>query len=89
MRTLSACIFALIVAVELYFFLQSPTPMKNETSALGKWIAQNRVIDLDAKKDQNTKYSIIIGATILVGGIVTFSIPAGRRKANAIDSDLD
>jgi hypothetical protein len=93
MRTISALVFAAIVVVEIVFFLQAkPVYQTIPGERIGEShfsSSPKTIIDYNAQKDTNTKYAVIIGATILIGGVVTFSIPAGRRKANAIDSDLD
>ncbi len=68
-RSISAMIFAIIVAIELFLFVAQPTQ-----------------IDYEAQQNQNIKYFGIIAATILVGGLVTFTLPnkplsdEGRKK---------
>lgn len=78
-RSLSVIIFAVIIVIELIVFMNLDTPTirsDRETtgSGLSKFVSQFKV-DHEAQTNQNEKYMILIGATLIVGGIVTFAMP--------------
>jgi len=76
MRAIAAILLALIVAVEAYLMLSYRPPTKGfEFNRDGqREFKQQRLVELN-----NQKYALLIGATILVGGIVVFSLPKGKK----------
>lgn len=68
-RSIASIVFAVIVLIELYFFFNESTPMT------GSWYGNDLSVNNEAVKNQNMSYGILIGATILIGAIVTFSLP--------------
>jgi len=87
-RTISAIIFAIIVAIEIVLFAAQPTPLRyvRNPNAVGGFSASYSTIDYEAQQNQSIKFIGVIAATILVGGLVTFSLPSkplsdeGRKK---------
>lgn len=73
MRAIAAILLALIVAVEAYLML-SYQPPKGSVFDRQREVKQQRLVELN-----NQKYALLIGATILVGGIVVFSLPKGKK----------
>lgn len=74
-RSLSGILVVIAVVVELYFFMNAPDPTKTEQTGLGKWIGSRVVVDYEAKQSREQKYMILIGATVIAGGVLTFSLP--------------
>lgn len=81
-RLISAIIFGLIVAFELYYYINLPTPYTTTVVGEGKWKARKEIIDEVRINNQNTKYLILIGATLVVGTVVTFAIPSDLNTNN-------
>lgn len=84
-RAVSAIIFAGIVLLQLIVFmtLDTPTtqvanpgydPDRRNTTLFGNSPTTTGV-DAAALQGQQVKYGIIIAGTILIGGVVTFSLP--------------
>lgn len=83
-RSLSAIVFAVIIVIELVVFMNLDAPKirsDRETtgSGLSGFVSQFEV-DHEAQTNQNEKYMILIGTTLIVGGIVTFAMP--NKKIN-------
>jgi hypothetical protein len=82
-RVLSAIVFSLIIAIELLLLLNAPTPTESVITGKRKegslFAPTKQVINYEAQNSLYTKYGIIIGATTLVGAIVTFSL-ANKNK---------
>jgi hypothetical protein len=81
-RSLGAIVFAIIIAVEIFLFLQTTPTFKTETTGSGKWIGSKQVIDYQSEKGTNFKYAVIIGSTVIFGGIVILSTPNTKIKGN-------
>lgn len=81
-RTLSALVFALIVFVEIMAFTNQDTPYKQVENGQKKgfFSGYDTVIDKDARDASSQKHMVTIGATVLIGGIVTFAIPNSKIK---------
>lgn len=79
-RSITALIFAVIVFVEIMIFINAPTPtvtVKTGTTLFG---STQSVTDYKAQSDSNVKYAVVIGSTILIGAIITFSLPSSSTK---------
>lgn len=77
-RSLFASIFGIIIAIELISFMLQPTPYKqvrNGEKKTGLFSGYDTVTDYDAQKNTNTKFIVVIGATLLIGALITFNIP--------------
>ncbi|OCT12643.1 hypothetical protein A8709_33065 [Paenibacillus pectinilyticus] len=80
-RTLASIVLIAIVLIEIISFLNTDTPTKILPRAEGsKSLFGATVIDKDAQSQRNTKYFLIIGATILLGGITIFSINNSEKS---------
>lgn len=73
-RSIAAIILSVVVIVELIFFFNAPTPV-TRTSSTDTLFGGSSEIDYAAQTNQTIMYVILIGATIVVGSIITFSLP--------------
>lgn len=75
-RSLSAIIFGIVIFIELLVFITLPNITKRveDGNTKGFFSGYATVTDNAAKQDRNIKYIVIIGATAVIGAIVTFSL---------------
>lgn len=98
-RGVVSILFALIVAVEVFFFVRYDVPVNvltsKETQSSGSGFTrfsnssttEKTIIDKSPQEARNQKYIIMIGATIIVGAIVTFAFPNHRLQTNEKEDD--
>ena len=80
-RTISGIIVAIAVVIEVFLFMGQPIPTKQETTQNGKWFGKKTVTDYESKDRNDQRYFVLIGSTILVGGILAFSLPSKKIKS--------
>jgi hypothetical protein len=78
-RLAVAAVFLIIVIIEIALFLMAGTPTTYERSG-NTLFGGTTTVNYDAKSAQDRMYMIIIGATILIGAVVTFSIPQEKKN---------
>jgi uncharacterized protein involved in response to NO len=80
-RSLAAIIFAVILAIELLIFMSlSDVTTRQSTGKSGFFASYETVTNRAATESQNQKYMVLIGATAVIGAIVTFSLPNKKTK---------
>ncbi|MDQ0896305.1 MULTISPECIES: hypothetical protein [unclassified Paenibacillus] len=84
-RSLSAIILSIIIAIEIFSFLNATVPTKvlprKEGSTSSLFGAT--VVDKAAQSRQNSNYGFLIGATIIVGGIITFLLSDNKIESSS------
>lgn len=82
-RNISAIVFAIIVAIELIMFVTDTAPTKTvSTGQKGFFASSTTVIDHESRQDRNQKFITVIGATVLIGGILTFALPNKKKEGD-------
>lgn len=61
--------------------MNQETPRTTVSTSSGHWSGSKIVIDYEMKELQDRKYMILIGATLLGGGVLTFSLPTKKTTS--------
>jgi hypothetical protein len=91
-KSIASLILIIVIAFELYIFMSVDPVTKNmqtreRTEGDSLFCCTEEVVDYEAQNQRNIKFSILIGATVIGGGIVVFSLK--DRKQSKDDNSVE
>ncbi|MBB6454566.1 putative membrane protein [Salirhabdus euzebyi] len=83
LKGLVAIVFAIVLAVEIFFYMRMEMPITYETTYHGenklKWDATayrtSEKLDYETLNENKKKYGFLIGGTIIIGAVAVYMTP--------------